>query len=102
LPESCLSLASNITFAAQHGKTAALDFLHLHGADIHLLDSQRRNPLHWSAYKDSIITTNWLIRRGVDQFREVNAMLLALLTHLIALSCPHFSLLFALSPLSTL
>ena len=52
--------------AAQHGNTAALDYLQLMGADIRVVDGMNRTPLHWSAFKGEVITTQWLLQEGLD------------------------------------
>ena len=52
--------------AAQHGNTAALDYLQLMGADIRVVDAMNRTPLHWSAFKGEVITTQWLLQEGLD------------------------------------
>ena len=52
--------------AAQHGNTAALDYLQLLGASIRVVDAMNRTPLHWAAFKGEVITTQWLLQEGLE------------------------------------
>ena len=52
--------------AAQHGHTAALDFLQLSGAGVQVKDGMQRTALHWSAFKNEAITSAWLLQEGLD------------------------------------
>ena len=52
--------------AAQHGNTAALDYLQWMGADIRVVDGMNRTLLHWAAFKGEVITTQWLLQEGLD------------------------------------
>jgi ankyrin repeat protein len=79
---------------AQYGHTGALDYLRVQGADIFaqdhnvsgkkpckivpehsrvvkplwscLLAHQQRTALHWAAYKNEVICTQWLVLKGLD------------------------------------
>ena len=48
--------------AAQHGNTAAVDYLKLAGANLFVLDTMNRSALHWAAFKGELITTQWLLQ----------------------------------------
>lgn len=53
--------------AAQHGHTAVMEVLSLlYQADIHALDNNHRNAVHWAAFKNEMITCQWLIQQGVS------------------------------------
>ncbi len=73
LPKRAHSLTSlhSVSFypvhcAAQYGHTAILDYLKLHNARINVKDNDDRTPLHWAAYKNTVLTTQWLLLQGLD------------------------------------
>lgn len=52
--------------AAQHGKTAVLEYLKLNGADLHARDGSNRTLLHWAAFKNELITAQYLVNQGLS------------------------------------